>query len=67
MPGVADRFLENVEKSFEMMFVQSRRGAHLKLKDARLKGMRKWSVSGLESYLIFSSTDQWNCYRSRAA
>lgn len=51
--GIAERFLENAEKSFALLAGQPQMGAPLSFKDPRLEGMRKWSISGFDNHLIF--------------
>ena len=51
--GIADRFLDNAEKSFNLLAGQPQIGAPLTLKDQRLAGLRKWRIDGFDNHLIF--------------
>ena len=58
--AVANRFLDNAEKSFVTLTAHSQIGSALTLRSPALAGMRKWAVEGFANYLIF-------IYRSRLA
>jgi toxin ParE1/3/4 len=49
----ANRFMDSAEASFELLATQPKMGAPLTLRHPDLAGMRKWSVAGFESFLIF--------------
>lgn len=51
--GVADRFLANVEASFDVLGQQPLIGAPLTLRHPALIGMRKWRVIDFDNFLIF--------------
>lgn len=50
---VADRFLESAEQSFARLMTHPQIGRALVLSNPALAGMRKWSVTGFENFLIF--------------
>ncbi len=49
----ADRFLVNVQASFNELAVQPYIGVALKLRRPELAGMRKWQVKGFDNHLNF--------------
>jgi toxin ParE1/3/4 len=49
----ANRFMDSAEASFDLLATQPKMGAPLNLRHAELTGMRKWSVTGFENFLIF--------------
>lgn len=49
----AERFLRNAESTFNLLATQPNMGAPLSLKHSELAGLRKWSVDGFDSFLIF--------------
>ena len=51
--GTAERFLDKVEQTFELLATQPRMGSPLSLKNPRLAELRKWRVEGFENTLIF--------------
>lgn len=50
---VADRFMDAVDSSFNLLGTQPKIGALLTLRSTELAGIRKWSVSGFDRFLIF--------------
>jgi toxin ParE1/3/4 len=52
---IADRFLTNVEASFNDLAQQPMMGAPLTLRHPDLAGMRKWRVKDFDNFLIFYS------------
>lgn len=50
---VADRFLANAEATFSVLSQQPSLGVPLTLRHPNLTGLRKWPVTGFDSYLIF--------------
>jgi toxin ParE1/3/4 len=51
--AVADRFLCNIEASFDDLAGQPMIGAPLTLRHPALTGMRKWRVKDFDNHLIF--------------
>ena len=51
--AVANRFLDNAEKSFVTLTTHPQIGRALTLRSPALAGMRKWAVEGFANYLIF--------------
>lgn len=49
----AERFLVNVEASFDDLARQPMMGAPLTLRNSALSGIRKWSVRDFDNHLIF--------------
>jgi toxin ParE1/3/4 len=49
----ADRFLTHARSTFADLAEQPRIGAPLHLSNPALEHVRKWRVSGFESYLVF--------------
>ncbi|TLZ18821.1 MAG: type II toxin-antitoxin system RelE/ParE family toxin [Gammaproteobacteria bacterium] len=49
----ADRFLERVKETFELLSTQREIGAPLTLRHPQLAGLRKWRVEDFEKFLIF--------------
>jgi len=52
-PQVADRFLDSVEATFELLAVTPELGATYVSTNPRLDDVRVWSVKGFAYYLIF--------------
>lgn len=50
---VAERFLEQAEKSFDDLVANPMIGAPLTLQHPELAGMRKWPLKEFDNYLIF--------------
>jgi toxin ParE1/3/4 len=51
--AIADRFLSQVEASFDDLLEQPEVGAPLTLRHPELTGLRKWRVKDFDNYLIF--------------
>lgn len=49
----ADRFLENAERSFELLADRRELGSKLAVQRSELAGIRKWRVKDFEDFLIF--------------
>jgi toxin ParE1/3/4 len=52
-PGAAERFLEGVEASIELLCQMPRAGAPKMLENPRLTGLRSWPVSGFGAMRIY--------------
>ena len=51
--GIAERFLDETEATFEALAVQPTMGAPLTLRCPELAGLRKWRIDGFDNPLIF--------------
>lgn len=51
--GVADRFMDAAEASFNLLATQPKIGALLALHGVELTGMRKWRVNGFDRFVVF--------------
>jgi toxin ParE1/3/4 len=52
-PEIAERFLDAVDGTFELLQATPEIGGTVDYKNQRLAGLRVWRVKGFEKYLVF--------------
>lgn len=50
---IAERFLDNAERSFSLLSTQPKMGKPLTLRRPELAGMRLWRVEDFDNFLVF--------------